>query len=1057
MDIKIISKFEWGSLWDGNIQWPMSCRLEMNQHAQLIHVELVQQNSPLDLPKLLNQSFNIDLPEGVLIVDDAGFFYLCCDDSQVKPLNQMFPDLPIPSNIGSIAQKVNRSVCLWMTIKIQSLDSVKNILRFNESTLDLSAVLLRNKTPQEALNQAELSVYLDNIEFLPELKQNEHPIFQLKQVDFHIWLGKQSSFQLHAAFCFNLFNHSFEIQGMVQRNDRLLQGKLEVFVCANEPVILEEMPGLKFIEFSFSIEKNLAISGPEPKTAGFLWLSATVKITYGKANFEGNIILSDCSLLLAQMQLDRDLALSEIIANSLPSVTFPSDMFDLTIQGGSNLYYRSEKDIPADKWPQDLQQFAKCTKGFCLQGGLVLFIRKSLVFEGRILITPSGFNGEISLPNTTLDLFVLQFSNLSLVLSKPETAPQKLGLSCDIALLNEPCGNTFISLKHQNKELFIEGRFTACDTLKRLINFRGQNFYLSFCYSKSRGFHLLDFPKFDLQIKGLDIIEKLRNTLNKIGPSLCGTVSDFICKSYMSTLFKITPKIHASDKEGFAVLDFNASIHFLYFHSEAVTFDFPNVISLNLPQNLSLSNLGDIFQNAIIDAADSFVDFICDKENEEKLGELIGLLTANQVVKFATTLVCRGIVSSIVGKAAMAGGLSVGAVIATGGEGFKGETLLEIFVGAFVATLDGKHPNSSSEVQEIKPPTNLMAIWEKTQINVTWTKLKQTFQYHVFLFDPNKKLMQFLVVDNCESCTFTLTIEPQEGFIVNVFSVKDNLYGAKKAECNVQIKPEPKPEPEPQPQPQPEPVPQAPKVEIIDSKLCLYVEQISNKGQTILPNQFSTAQTQQQNIAYRILSEDQAIITHGTSINTEIIITMSTSWGIGNFAAQLAFTQERQNQTEFGAWSDSTIFNLDCENLALRAKAEKLNAGDCVALLSKASPQSSPVEIASCMAHADYEYQQTLIGMRSCWPQASAVVLMNALIAAYNATLTPEQIAQECFNNGKSGIECAQKIKENFSYIGATRLVKCMHQVGYSQDDINQALQFIYPYISTNNLKNILS
>lgn len=1026
MELDIYAGLQWGNLLGGDIKWPMACRLGLNGTAQLIHVELVQKSTPLDLLQLLNQSFGLDLPQDHWLVEQSGFFYYHNSDESVS-MEQCFPSLPLPTDICQMSQA--ETICLWLTMDVQQLGCAAGLLDFQETTtLSLIAVLGRNQTTLDALRHAELQMKLDNLVLLPTLRQDDQPVLVLQQATLHLWMRQTTQFRVEATFHFHLLDHDFSLQGHVQRTDTMLSGGLDGVQCQKDnPVTASELRGLQFLQLKFAFEK--ALGGPNSP----LWFLANGTVAYGTLECSGMLATLDWSLFMAWIKLNQDLSISKIFAVSLPDVPFPQDLFDLKIRAGSMLCYRSAQSVAAGQWPESLQDMQNIPSGFYMSCAVELVIRKPFVFQGFLAVGDTGITGSIALQDGVVDLYVIQLSDLRLVLSEVQDQPQRFGLGCTLSLLHEPCCQIELALQREtdSQDLLLRGTFTACQAMKDFLHWQ-DDLSLTFSYSKTSGFHLLNWPTFPFDGEGVDLVKALQQVIDRKNSGSCRRVTELVSGSLVKSSFHLSPKFHAGEEGNGITLELNGTYTFTTGSREIVTLEFPSVISATIPCDLHWNTLGKVLEDTLQSAAESLAESLLLEENHKNLLELLAILAGEKAAELGIKLVCRGIINRLEAAALAAGGTAAGAVIGCGGAGLD----TGIAAGAAAAAIGWIIDSGSApEQDDLSAPGDLQAVWQGDAIFVSWIKVHGATGYDIFLLDDRGYYVTEQKTNAVDMAVFSMeTKTPQPGYQVRICPMANRCYGSKNAVCKVEVKPSPPPQPTP-PEPDP-PQPDPPQITVTGTRLQLHWQAVPDVE-----------------YVYRVLAADGSLLVQETARQSPVTVTITTAWGLGLLTVQLAIRQEDRT----GPWSQGTPFLLDGADLAQRARAEQQDGSACAALLANASPQSPPEAIAWWMAQAGYDAKETAQGLQSQWPQLPVKELLQVVTAAYGGIVLPEQIAETSRQQGLSGAECARAMREAAPYMGPSRAAVLMARAGYGAEAITEAITVLCPTMDRDTILAILS
>lgn len=1032
MDIIISTRFQWGLLFNGKINWPMECKVYIKNKQVIIYVNLISdKETSLDLLSLLNKAFKTNLPENLLQVNKAGFFSYINNSKEIvddATLREIFSECNIPENIGLEIKSEKGPTCLWCCMSIKKLKIFDQLIEIGieeyENDLEMMAILYRKDAVH---NLDEFDKILNECLFFTKIPSIRLlGLFNFNDLALYIKLSQKNEYFLKGNIILELFNDNFNsnkikliCDGEVNVIDgESLHGEFDVRVNNSKDNIIQisQMSNLKFGEMIFSVE-HIFGKNTFYNIKGIAF--------YGDKELEGKIYFDKNNIKFVDVELVGNIAISDIFKNSIQDKEYPNNLFDFVLEDGSKLYYCLEEQ----------EQYKK---GFNIFAKIAFILRTyTLEIQGNLNINTENkeINGEILLNNDTIiDLYLIQFKAIDndrnsqprIIFSNKNKLD--IVLYTGLCFLGEACGKIGIGCyKDEKNNLKISGNFSAPKSFNKFLGISAdKDVSLSFTYSKMSGFSFTNWPSFYFFDESIDFIKELKKYMNSSGLN-CKKIGKFLYETDFNIEFNFIPKIEHNDKEDKVFLILNGKCIFRMKSDVITDIDIDNLIKIEIPINLTLGNLRKILVDTIKDNLLSIVKWL--KNNEDKWIQILAIIGGAEIVKEITNLLCRKVISPknrrILEKAGEAvSAVSMGASVGTSGVEFGGE----LAIGAGLAVIETLSMGGSTAIVE-KPesPKILKAEINDKKIDISWSKVNGATGYLLFILNEktDNKLYEKKLEDSINKISIDYYENNKENLIVNILTINKFVY-SEKSTCKIinyaNIY-----------------QPQNVKVNIMKSnkiELNISWDKVENISDYIIS-----------------IRDNNLKEVYNKKLNTMFtIIVVPISWGYGDFILNVASVLEDTIKD----YSDDVKFNLDLNSLALRGKYNNLTAIECGNLLYKADNMIDCKNLVTILKNIDYNYIDIAVTIGKIWINLTNEEILDVMLEVYGRPLSRKEIIVESYNEKKNGQECANEILRNYKNVSSKEIGILMKEVGYNKNEIRNAIKVIRPFIEDNELESLL-
>lgn len=793
MDFLIKTKLKFAKIIDGKFDIPLECKLQIGDKSYLIYANLGESNQ-WDLFKTLNSAFSLQprLPEDTLLVNQAGFFQYRGNKDK---LSMLFPNSPIPTTVKSQSIEKSESVCFWFSFTIHTSGLFSRIIDIgydangqDDSKLSLLGVLESGVENKKAIKQCLFKVALPNIRLVQ--------LFNFENLNLQYQFGEQKKFYITGDLTVTLFEHDYSFHGLVDSDStRFITSMSNVGnLSINSP--FSSMPGIVFSDLVFNANYTYKQTSPENKAKGIFQVSVSTELA--NLSFHGQILLNDSTPVMASVELDKPLTISQLVDQCVNGHVWPDNIVDITFLPGSCLYYQKESATPNDieflsRKTGEIVPKAELSSlpyesGFNIYSKFILRLITDISLEGNVTISADSVSGEISKPGS-IDLWVVSIIGAKQSDGTIDPGPvlmfnsknKSMGFRCGLTFFQSSFGlNTSITvIKDQGKQVKINGKLQASSAIEPFFSTPPN---LDFSYDKTNGFKINNWDQFVLEsnyIKFAEEIEKIVSTPD----SGCAQIADKLVNGlFLKSKFSITPSFSTSNDQ--LTLDLRGSYSLSCAGKEFLTLNFPAPLKLPLQTHWSFSDLHTQIGELIKNSAQAFIDALL--ANDEAIAKFIGIMAGKAAAKYAATLVCRGLIdsgaeaaaTSIAGAAgeaaAGASGAAAAAAAVTGGLAAAGSLFCCFVKGTKVYLADG----SQAFIENIRVGDQLLG--NDNEINTVVRVYKPTLGKRK-LYSINRSVAfvtkehPFFTRDGLKSISPTATLSENPGLAIGQLKIGDRL------------------------------------------------------------------------------------------------------------------------------------------------------------------------------------------------------------------------------------------------------------------------------------------
>ena len=653
LKLTINTELEADKFFGGAVHWPIGCKVSIaNRDYILLKFDLVQEN--LDLSEVINSIFHLSLTEGKLIAKKLGFVMLAQVSStvEVRKLKDLFPELShdnLPVILQTLPSSTTPSLCFWGSIELNKIECFNSLIEIGYSSEKLKndLTIIAQISNQHVLDNSYKEVMFE-ADF-PEVRLFQ--ILTFSQVKFRFMMGNHKTFWLQGAIYLSLFENDYTFAGQLEVNEELCRAKMEVSKGRKDvPKLFDgAMTGMSFeegiqlcIEHKFkSKNEDLKEIKDYTKTSNYdTVIYVGGKVPIGEAKLVGYIYLMDGKPKLVVASLDSSsgsLSISSLVHVVCPSIPWPSEFIDLTIFPESNVYY-FQSDQPDEVMVFDQRNYHQGFHAY-LKMRLRLFVDFDM--EGLLSIQKDGVKAALLLTKQEIDFIICKFgpakdqTGILFYFSTME-GQKTFGLKCSISIFQLDLGDLEVQCgkyaKNQN-EIELRARLDLTNLLgKEFTNLlksgEDEKVVLEMCYSKTGGFHLTNWPIFDLPECVKKLAEILKEIIESTNKDLCSMAWDILSKDALQVTYEVSPnfreqeiveigqgnqeKEQISNKKSYT-LDLDLTVHFWIVGLEVTNSTMNGIIVVPLESSLSMNQLPQLLLDSIEASLESIVEKILEQ------------------------------------------------------------------------------------------------------------------------------------------------------------------------------------------------------------------------------------------------------------------------------------------------------------------------------------------------------------------------------------------------------------------------------------------------------------
>ncbi|NJO12138.1 MAG: hypothetical protein HC872_00200 [Gammaproteobacteria bacterium] len=340
MGIRISAVIGWSEIFAGKFNSQTECELDLSQQYALIYADLTAgSRSGLDVLALLNDAFGTQLPQGKILVQDAGFFTFSHFGQGAIPANttlaSIFPQSPIPASVAGSTTPMDSTCGFWLSAKIQDVAIFGSLIQIGYDTsagsgdvLALSAVLSKGTAAGTAVSQAAYTAQLPNFKLFN--------LFGFEQISISYQFITATHLRISGTVTAELFGHSYAFKGVLVSNGdaRTVTGCIESAQPNTKiPALFGgAMTGIAFSDLVFGVYASTAPGGQTN-------VQVQGTVTVGSATLTGQIYLQGATPEVASIKVVQTLSIGDVFNQCIGAAVWPTSLIDLTFKAGSELYY----------------------------------------------------------------------------------------------------------------------------------------------------------------------------------------------------------------------------------------------------------------------------------------------------------------------------------------------------------------------------------------------------------------------------------------------------------------------------------------------------------------------------------------------------------------------------------------------------------------------------------------------------------------------------------------------------------------------------------------------
>lgn len=1090
MILKIDTSLNFGNIFGKTLAFPMDCELDISKEYYLIYSNLKVDKNQLDLSKLFNDTFDINLPLNISI-QEGGFFSFSSRSSTHSGnvvINDIFPSAPISSSVKKNSTPVQSTTTFWATFDLETSGLFKTLIETgygqsnSVSDVSLSGTFSSGELASETIQTTEYTAKINNFRLIH--------LFDFKNLELKYRFVQADEYYIEGIVSVELFHETYTFAGNVLSNDTALKACIRS--ASSDAQVAEPFDGLmKGVTFK-DLMFGLSCTYKTDKKKGKSLVRIQGKIDYPTEHdasadslLTGQIFLDGSKPIVAAMRVGDELDIAAIFNNSIAKGNvWPEKFINIVFHRGTQLYYSVLQE--GETYGLTDETFnCTCTgqqdtltqlktlpnditykKGFHVYARFDITILITIQLVGSIAIRDNGVEAEIQLVNP-IDLWILQLVSPSESLTISNTAgpvfrfdseKSAMGFECGVRFFNTNFGlDTAIEATKDKRAPERTALSGYIESAENHLPFLPKGAKLHFIYNSQEGFQIRGWEEFSLMEDVLDFAKEVQKYSNSKLPPSCGAIVDFAMNEATDTDYRITPRFETVDVNGesklYIYLDGSYTLYLGKgeHRTELFTLDFPDTVAILVKKELSFDNFGTYISEAIKEAGESFAEGIID--NSEAIAMLLAVFAGKKAGRYATTLCCKKLTTDPKLPEAASAGAS--AYSGTGGSGGAGGTGLGILIvmGVIGGILgaggsgggSGRHPRRDTPEQ----PTNLKLSIHKNLVTATWAKVEHIDHYQSkFSFNGISPIIAGELSASDTSQSFTIGEEkPAGAYFYQIESIKKGKSSGFVTVCAVK--------------------PLPPQLQVSVNTESFQQEDIELV--------FAWSEVEQtdtyllfENGSIRELSGDEPRRATSSFSNTHAAgiyyFKMSAQ---SCFYIQTAFTQEqqwtrlsppstiemsrKQNALNIRWGEEST----DSTTLLARVTFKQSETNESITIFKSVDNQSYiTVEIPDRAEKEKFDLAFASIRTLTTDESAQEIPSVWSDSVWHNLTplLTPEQIAKQSFDANESGTNCAHDIFDVYPDIVSDNLAKAMNQGGYPAWDTFNGLVSSYPNASHQTL-----
>ncbi|MBP2301201.1 hypothetical protein [Azospirillum picis] len=662
MQIGISGTFQVFKVFSKKLEAPTVCKLSISKTHSLIYAEMTD----LDIVELLNEAFDLETGGVFLKVSSAGFFTFSATGggSPETTLRSAFPQSPVPASVAAVTRPVTGTTSFWLTIALTDPDadgglfySIAEIGISKASTISLSATFAKDTKATTAIRNALYTARLDG-----SVSLFDTFTFRDIAVTYSIAEGKKLS--VSGSLDVSLFGSHFTFTGDIQSDST--RQVVTANVAAVGDVDLASLFDGAFPNISFTgLRFNLHYPYGRNKSAARFMVRGNCN--FASLQFTGLLYLEGTRPTLASVVFTRSASIGTLFEQCIRNASWPSDLVDLTLLAGSQVYYNATQApltltlshdgtaptlLPAPASAAGLlpggPRSVTYREGFNVAASFVLTLLKDIEIAGTLLVNDDGVTARIEIAKP-IDIYVLSITrqrdhSLGPVLSlNTKGRTGSLSFAGSLLFFQESFGvdATVAATKSAAGKLKIETTLSPTRDYLPLLHASDR---LSFSYSADQGFKIDHWPGFEAAEDIIDFFSTLKELSSaKGGNGICGKIVDIITDKLLGQTWSLSPAFASDSTRGLS-LNLSLSYSLACDGNAFATVTLKDALVIPIPNSVSLESsspnyLWTVIGKAIEGAAESIVQALLN--DTASIAKFLALFAGKEAAEYAATLICQ--------------------------------------------------------------------------------------------------------------------------------------------------------------------------------------------------------------------------------------------------------------------------------------------------------------------------------------------------------------------------------------------------------------------------------
>ncbi|ALG74311.1 hypothetical protein VY88_20480 [Azospirillum thiophilum] len=667
MQIGISATFQFFKVFSKKLEASTVCKLSISKSHSLIYAEM----RDLDIVELLDESFDLELDGVFLKVSSAGFFTFSATGggSPETTLRSAFPQSPVPASVAAVTRPVTGTTSFWLTVALTDPDadgglfySIADIGISKASSISLSATFAKDTKAATAIRNALYTARLDGSVSLFDIFT-----FRDIAVTYSIVEGKKLS--VSGSLDVSLFGSHFTFTGDIQSDSARKVVTADIAAVGNVDLASLFDGGFPNISFT-GLRFNLHYPYGRNKSAAKFMMRGNCD--FASLQFTGLLYLEGTKPTLASVVFTRSASISTLFDQCIENASWPSDLVDLTLLAGSQVYYNATRDpltltlshdgtaptlLPAPAGAAGPlpggPRSVTYREGFNVAASFVLTLLKDIEIAGTLLVNDEGVTARIEIAKP-IDIYVLSITrqgdrSLGPVLSlNTKGRTGSLGFAGSLLFFQESFGvaATVAATKSAAGRLKIEAILSPSRDYLPLLHASDR---LSFSYSADQGFKVDHWPVFEAVEDIIDFFSTLKELSSaKGGNGICGKIVDIITDKLLGQTWSLSPTFASDSTRGLS-LNLSISYSLACDGNAFATVTLKDALVIPIPNSVSLDSssphyLWTVIGKAIEGAAESIVQALLN--DTESIAKFLALFAGKEAAEYAATLICQKLVDA---------------------------------------------------------------------------------------------------------------------------------------------------------------------------------------------------------------------------------------------------------------------------------------------------------------------------------------------------------------------------------------------------------------------------